>query len=182
MRIKCLAQGRNCHCLQIRTGDLTIESLWSYLLSNKSSSNITQRTLALIQAWYDDSWDLISTCMWQNWWLCNEKPETVFVFTHLILDLSTGTNIMWELQFSVQRTIKQTSKSYKLLRKDEAPNAMLISVICFITTKQTLSIIKLLNHHSWTRCRVWGIKEETLIDHLNQISRQSVIQYWNQSR
>ena len=30
MRIKCLSQGHYCHCQQIRTGDLMIESPWSY--------------------------------------------------------------------------------------------------------------------------------------------------------
>ena len=34
MRIKCLAQGHYCHCQQIWTGDLTVESLWSYPLSH----------------------------------------------------------------------------------------------------------------------------------------------------
>ena len=33
MRIKCLAQGN--YCQQIRTGDLTIESPWSYPLSHE---------------------------------------------------------------------------------------------------------------------------------------------------
>ena len=40
MRIKCLAQGHYCHCQQIWTGDLTIESLWPYPLSHNSSSLI----------------------------------------------------------------------------------------------------------------------------------------------
>ena len=40
MRIKCLAQGHYCRCQQIRTGDLTIESSWSYPLSHNSSSYI----------------------------------------------------------------------------------------------------------------------------------------------
>ena len=39
MRRKCLAQGHYCRCQQIRTGDLTIESPWSYPLSHNSSSN-----------------------------------------------------------------------------------------------------------------------------------------------
>ena len=38
MRIKCLAQGHFCRCQQIQTGDLTIESPWSYPLSHNSSS------------------------------------------------------------------------------------------------------------------------------------------------
>ena len=38
MRIKCIAQGHYCRCQQIRTGDLTIESPWSYPLSHNSSS------------------------------------------------------------------------------------------------------------------------------------------------
>ena len=38
MRIKCLAQGHYCRCQQIQTGDLTIDSLWSYPLSHNSSS------------------------------------------------------------------------------------------------------------------------------------------------
>ena len=39
MRIKCLAQGHYCHCQQIQTGDLMIESqFWSYPLSHNSSS------------------------------------------------------------------------------------------------------------------------------------------------
>ena len=33
VRIKCLAKGYYCHCQQIWIGDLTIESLWSYPLS-----------------------------------------------------------------------------------------------------------------------------------------------------
>ena len=37
MKIKCLAQGHYCRCQQIRTGDLTIESPWSYPLSHNSS-------------------------------------------------------------------------------------------------------------------------------------------------
>ena len=37
-RTKCLAQGHYCRCQQIRTGDLTIESPWSYPLSHNSSS------------------------------------------------------------------------------------------------------------------------------------------------
>ena len=36
MRIKCHAQGHHCRCQQIRTGDLTIESQWSYPLSHSS--------------------------------------------------------------------------------------------------------------------------------------------------
>ena len=42
MRIKCLAQGHYCRCQQIRTGDLTIESPWSYPLSHNSSSDWKQ--------------------------------------------------------------------------------------------------------------------------------------------
>ena len=37
MWIKCLAQGHYCRCQQIRTGDLTIENLWSCPLSHISS-------------------------------------------------------------------------------------------------------------------------------------------------
>ena len=41
MRFKCFAQGLYCRCQQIWTRDLTVESLWSYLLSHDSSANDT---------------------------------------------------------------------------------------------------------------------------------------------
>ena len=37
MRIKCLTQGHYCCCQEIQTGDLMIESLWSYPLSHNCS-------------------------------------------------------------------------------------------------------------------------------------------------
>ena len=50
MRIKCLAQGHYCccRCQQIRTGGLTNESLWSYLLSHNSSSTVA---VSMCQIW-----------------------------------------------------------------------------------------------------------------------------------
>ena len=39
MRKKYLAQGHYCRWQQVRTGDLAIESPWSYPLSHNSSSN-----------------------------------------------------------------------------------------------------------------------------------------------
>ena len=40
MRIKLIAQGHYCHCQQIWTRDLTVESSWSYPISNDSSCNL----------------------------------------------------------------------------------------------------------------------------------------------
>ena len=67
MRVKYLAQGHYCHCQQIRTGDLTIESPWSYPLSHNGSSR-RFKSKAVRNGLNCDSWlilldwPLIPTC------------------------------------------------------------------------------------------------------------------------
>ena len=123
MRIKCLAQGHYCRCQQIRTGDFTIESPWSYPLSHNSSSsfNITVEILKQIL--------LEMICLYQ--YLCSYLNTLISLY--VVLHISTPSP-------SVFLSILNLVDYQQIRRKDHVLLAQIILIfnniwyVCFLSS------------------------------------------------